>query len=41
MTEAKKTWTGHIQLGSKIDISVILNQLCQALIVLLFLNIMR
>ena len=30
MTEAKKTWTGHIQLGSKIDISVILNQLCQA-----------
>ncbi|MPW43652.1 thioesterase family protein [Acinetobacter guerrae] len=30
MTEAKKTWTGHIHLGSKTEITVILSQLCQA-----------
>lgn len=30
MTESKRTWTGHIHLGAKTEISVILSQLCQA-----------
>ncbi|MCG2606996.1 MULTISPECIES: thioesterase family protein [unclassified Acinetobacter] len=30
MTQAEKNWTGNIHLGSKVDIDVVLNQLCKA-----------